>query len=342
MHCWDGYENHDEPWIPRENMPDLSASLVFSAQQAAGTAIPIYRACSAGVVFTPGHTRLRCGNGGDSGGHCHVPNAYNKFEHWCVPVVRTRRRSLRPQIRLQAAPARSADSGPGQPQASATLGPSAALRPRGWSAKRLALLSTLHRCELEPRPTRFDAPGDGCVGNSWRPRDIGAFLLRVSEYQARCAPHGAPAAHTYHTRPRHLARPQRESEPNCVPIVVVGGQARSGRSSYNELIVDGDRWARKMPQTVEFIFQVKGKSTHGSLADAAKHHAAFLRRYGIHPNDSPLLEIDPDDWAAPFRVAEGFSAESVTALAGPGRFPAAHDGTASPSASSASLVGWGG
>ena len=239
VHCWDGYENHNEPWIPRENMPDLSASLVFQAQQAASTPIPIYRACRAGVVFKPGETKLRCGNGGDSGGHCHIPNKYNKYEHWC---------------------------------------------------------------ELEPRPARFDAPGDGCVGNSWRPRDIGAFLLRVSEYQAR-----------------------------------------SGRSSYNEFIVDGDHWARQMPQTVEFIFQVKGQPTHGSLADAAKHHAAFLRRYGISPSDSPLLEIDPDDWEAPFRVAEGFSAESVAAIAGPGRFPGAHihTETHSPAAiSDSNAAGW--
>ena len=57
----------------RPGVRDLSGSLVFAAQKRAKTSsIPVFGGCSAGVVFRPGkHTKVRCGNGGDAGGHCH-------------------------------------------------------------------------------------------------------------------------------------------------------------------------------------------------------------------------------------------------------------------------------
>lgn len=57
---------------------DQSASFISSAPAFAGGVIPIFHPDGAGLVFRPHVTRLRCGKGGDSGGHC---------TGWCPSVA---------------------------------------------------------------------------------------------------------------------------------------------------------------------------------------------------------------------------------------------------------------
>ena len=70
LRCFDGYENHDQPWKPEH--PEMSASLIFADQRVASHPIPVFSCDEGGIVFRPGFTtRVLCGNGGDSGGQCH-------------------------------------------------------------------------------------------------------------------------------------------------------------------------------------------------------------------------------------------------------------------------------
>tara|TARA_B110001452_G_scaffold65753_1_gene52601 strand:+ start:2067 stop:2711 length:645 start_codon:yes stop_codon:yes gene_type:complete len=70
IHCTDGYEDHHAWWRPPPGMERISSSLVFAADEVPGFAIPLFTCKKGGVVFRPRHTRLVCGNAGDSGGGC--------------------------------------------------------------------------------------------------------------------------------------------------------------------------------------------------------------------------------------------------------------------------------
>jgi len=82
IHCFDSYEDHAAPWRP-SGRGDFSGSFVFAAQQKAARAgggdgrLPLFNSCNnGGIVFAPGRLScVRCGNGGDAGGHCHRPCA---------------------------------------------------------------------------------------------------------------------------------------------------------------------------------------------------------------------------------------------------------------------------
>ena len=74
VHCFDAYEQHDQPWKPRDEMLDigLSGSLLFLAQRHSPSVkrVPLFSPCPSGLVLRPGATKILCGNGGDAGGHC--------------------------------------------------------------------------------------------------------------------------------------------------------------------------------------------------------------------------------------------------------------------------------
>ena len=72
-------------------------------------------------------------------------------------------------------------------------------------------------------------------------------------------------------------------------------QARGGRMDYNEIIVDGEHWNAHLPQTIEAFFG-------GALARKQRHE--FMQTFGLSPEHAPpLLEFDPTDWNAPFKMA---------------------------------------
>lgn len=70
LHCFDGYEDHGQPWQP--NHAEISSSLIFNDQEISGKSIPVFSCSHGGIILRPGFTtRVICGNGGDSGGSCH-------------------------------------------------------------------------------------------------------------------------------------------------------------------------------------------------------------------------------------------------------------------------------
>ena len=113
VHVFDGYENHESLWLPRAD--DISASLVYAAQHANSPylkplcghqklvpcKLPIFldsnagdNYAGAGLIFRPGSTPIKCGKGGDSGGHCSgwCPPlspaevvTFNTVQHWDIP-----------------------------------------------------------------------------------------------------------------------------------------------------------------------------------------------------------------------------------------------------------------
>ena len=71
VHCIDGYESHDQPWLPEH--PYMSSSLIFADQRVDDDPIPVFTCKDGGVIFRPGaSTKLVCGNAADSGGACHA------------------------------------------------------------------------------------------------------------------------------------------------------------------------------------------------------------------------------------------------------------------------------
>lgn len=56
---------------------DQSASLISSAPAFQGGVIPIYHPNGGGIIYRPTITHIKCGKGGDSGGHC---------DRWCPTI----------------------------------------------------------------------------------------------------------------------------------------------------------------------------------------------------------------------------------------------------------------
>jgi len=69
VHLFDGWENNDHQKL-WELRGDQSASMIHKGQGFPGGIIPIFNGGGSGLVFRPLHTILKCGKGGDSGGHC--------------------------------------------------------------------------------------------------------------------------------------------------------------------------------------------------------------------------------------------------------------------------------
>ena len=192
IHCIDGYENHDQPWLP--DHPLMSASLIFRDQQVAPDApMPLFTCVEGGVIFRPGPaTKLICGNAGDSGGGC------NSF---CDPA-----------------------DGVGD-------------------------------------VAGFSFPGDGC-GSSWRPKDFGNYLARVSKWQ------------------------QLNGRQDYNEIIVEGAGPKA-------------RWSKQPSDTVAAFFVLKGSD---GVEVARYHHANFLRAFGLSAETHPLVTLDSNNWEAPFEV----------------------------------------
>jgi hypothetical protein len=62
-----------------------------------------------------------------------------------------------------------------------------------------------------------------------------------------------------------------------------------------EFIVDGDAWTRTLPDTIDAFFQ----TIDGA---AEREHRAFLESFGLTAAQVPLLNMNLEDWAEPFRA----------------------------------------
>jgi hypothetical protein len=58
------------------------------------------------------------------------------------------------------------------------------------------------------------------------------------------------------------------------------------------------RWLADLPAVVDAFFRVAGADE----GEAAAQHARFLRLFGLNESECPLLELDRQDWSAPFRA----------------------------------------
>ena len=94
-------------------------------------------------------------------------------------------------------------------------------------------------------------------------------------------------------------------------------RSRSG-CRYNEVVLDGDKWAARLPHIIEaFFVPVNGvvnvwegvwpPTPDARLETARRFHAAFLERYALSGLQVPLLAYDQ-------RAAESGSREPFFAL----------------------------
>lgn len=78
---------------------------------------------------------------------------------------------------------------------------------------------------------------------------------------------------------------------------------------YNEVIVSSDAWIEQLPHSVEAFFVVECGSGPDSQrciegqASTRRTHRDFLRKYGLSERDTPLVQIRPRRWDAPFELA---------------------------------------
>ena len=72
------------------------------------------------------------------------------------------------------------------------------------------------------------------------------------------------------------------------------------RASHNELILDAARWARMLPATIEAVVVTK-RCRESDRAEARRHRASLLQRYGLNDGQVPVVAYDPQrSGAAPF------------------------------------------
>ena len=91
MHIFDGWvaSSKEKPWKPINphnkdpSQLDASCSIISKDFMVKGAKIPVYTGLELdGIIFRPGVTRVNCGKGKDSGGHCLHASSH---ESWCIP-----------------------------------------------------------------------------------------------------------------------------------------------------------------------------------------------------------------------------------------------------------------
>ena len=81
-------------------------------------------------------------------------------------------------------------------------------------------------------------------------------------------------------------------------------------SGYNEVVVNSAHFNAHLPDSIEGFFYPKGHSTattdlgYGIVVDVRKVHRQFLEAFELSADEVPLLEFDPADWDAPFKVVD--------------------------------------
>ena len=65
-------------------------------------------------------------------------------------------------------------------------------------------------------------------------------------------------------------------------------QQRHRRLWYNEIIIDAAHWRNHLPNVIEAIYGDRDM------------HTAFLEHYGVTPMTHPYVELDLNNWDAPF------------------------------------------
>ena len=74
VRCFDGYADHESPWLPSSRGP-YSGSLIFASLRGQSNQITLFSSCHSrgGLILRPGpYTRILCGSGGDCGGRCNA------------------------------------------------------------------------------------------------------------------------------------------------------------------------------------------------------------------------------------------------------------------------------
>ena len=110
----------------------------------------------------------------------------------------------------------------------------------------------------DPRIYHSPKAADGCPEDSsaWLPSDFGPYLHRTNIWMREMQ---ATWAHRY---------------------------------DYNEILIDGGFWFRRLPDAVEAFF--------GDGQLVRREHATFLRKYGLTASQVPRLRFNPHSWNAPF------------------------------------------
>ena len=69
---------------------------------------------------------------------------------------------------------------------------------------------------------------------------------------------------------------------------------------YNEIVIDSRWWDDHLPHSIEFMYYGTKDASVAKMAREA--HRAFVERYRLDEDAFPLVEMDKDDWRAPFKV----------------------------------------
>ena len=73
-------------------------------------------------------------------------------------------------------------------------------------------------------------------------------------------------------------------------------------SGYNEVVVDGDDWAKSgLPHVVQAFF-VLGDGSSSSGGRVREAHDKFLDAFSLTSADVPLLRLRADNWEEPFEL----------------------------------------
>lgn len=70
---------------------------------------------------------------------------------------------------------------------------------------------------------------------------------------------------------------------------------------YNEIIIDSRWWDRHLPHSVEFMYY--GTADASVAINTKAVHRHFLQKYKLTEDEFPLLQMDKNDWHAPFKLA---------------------------------------
>ena len=123
----------------------------------------------------------------------------------------------------------------------------------------------------------------GCGAGNFHGRD---FLLKMMRDQA---------THTHYNKACLWGEPNEQDRSGC---------------QYNELILDGQHYARRLPHVVQaFFYPIHGEVhfQEGDAAVARQLHSRFLAQYKLSAEDVPLIAFDvakARDGKAPFVLAD--------------------------------------
>lgn len=105
-----------------------------------------------------------------------------------------------------------------------------------------------------------------------------------------CLP-GCPTGHDDTRWCRSREQTQCGWQPNQLDQMLMQ-QWEQSKSSYNEVVLDSERWDANLPHTISAVFY-PAYASQDKAAHARQVHAAFLARYRLDSSTVPLLVFDP-------------------------------------------------